>query len=199
MLKIIKYAVFVLYVQSSLACAKGDASGKYVEAFLFSGEKYNLVVSKPLDPVAVKSLTPLGKAIVFGEAKVGGVDFWVGHYLPNNNADPVGGLFYGDKKHQINLVDGDRGFFKKYGELYFAFVVEDSDQHRDFSAVYLVGVDSNGGAWAQRIYVLTGSIVDAVEVDGSLLISGMEMGEPFAANVDIKAHPPIVRRLELSD
>ncbi len=33
MLKIIKYAVFVLYVQSSLACAKGDASGKYVEAF----------------------------------------------------------------------------------------------------------------------------------------------------------------------
>ncbi len=196
MLKAFKYIVFVFYIQSSLACASGADPAVFKESFVFNGDAHDLVIAKPLQPVKINEPKPLGIATAFAETQIDGVDVWVGYYLPEKNADPISGVFYGVNKGQKKFVDGNRGFFKRFGELHFAFIVDDSDQHRSFSDVYLIGVNDEKVAWAQKIYVLTGSIEDAVVVDDTLLISGTEMGQPFAGYVDIGAHPPIVHRLQ---
>lgn len=198
MLKLVKNVLFLLFVQASLTCASSNTPTETKETFLFKGREVELVTGKPL--VALKVNSPMGSEIatIFDEFKMKGVKVWIGYHVPRMDADPISGLHYNRGAAPQKLVEGDFGFFQTFEGLHFAFVSDRSDQHRTFSTIYLLTLESDGSVWAQRLYVLAGTLIDAVVIGNDLVFSGTEMGEPFAAYINTDAHLPSVHRLELA-
>ncbi len=199
MLKLVKYLLFMLCVQVSLTCANSNTSKETKETFLFNGGKIDLVTRKPLEALKVNTRIGSEIATIYDEFKMGGVEIWIGYHLPQMDADPIRGLHYNRGATPQKIVDGDFGFFQTFNGLHFAFLNDSSDQHRTFSTIYLLATNSDGSVWAQRLYVLAGTLIDAVVIGNHLVFSGTEMGEPFAAYINTDAHLPSVHRLGLAE
>lgn len=195
--KTVKYFVFILCIQGPVACASDAPAPTKQKQFVYNEKIVNLVVEKPIEALHLNSPLDEGQATIFDELEINGVEFWVGHHV-RNNGHPTSGLFHNKKGKPYKMASGNFGFIRQFNEVYFA-TINEFDQHESFTTVYMLGASQDGASiWHRRVYVLTGRIVDSFILNDEFIISGTEMGKPFAAALHVDGNSLIANRLKLA-